>query len=398
MQSRVARLILSALAFIAIGGTAFFLVQTEQHLVTRRSAVRLFDQHARESVDSLSEIRAGQQAYIAAGQGVAFWMPKVTATTDTAVATLGHLRGLAVSPSAKGALDDALASLTEFGNVDKRVRDYIKSGQPLMAGDVVFTEGAQTSALAAHQVESARLAECQALDAEETDRRQQEATALGGTAALALIVIALLGPTVKAAEALEAATEHEAATAPGGSLSLRHAPDTKEISAVESARPVSPILRAAAELCTEFGRVMNADELTRLLSRAAGMIDATGIVVWIGDSDGGDLKPALAHGYEPEALARMPAVPRTSNNAAAAAYRTGTLQIVLSRPGTSNGAVVAPLLSASGCIGALSAEIQGGGEGSESVQALATIFAAQLVAILGADAPEAGKHTAASSQ
>jgi hypothetical protein len=78
----------------------------------------------------------------------------------------------------------------------------------------------------------------------------------------------------------------------------------------------------------------------------------------------------------------MSRIMRSADNAAAAAYRTGQMQIVLARPGESNGAVVAPLLSTDGCIGALSAEIRGGGESSESVQALAAIFAAQLAGVL----------------
>jgi GAF domain-containing protein len=78
----------------------------------------------------------------------------------------------------------------------------------------------------------------------------------------------------------------------------------------------------------------------------------------------------------------MPVVPRAADNAAAAAYRTSTLQIVLARPGASSGAVVAPLLSPEGCIGALTAEINDRGETSDAVQAFAEIFAAQLASVL----------------
>jgi GAF domain-containing protein len=78
----------------------------------------------------------------------------------------------------------------------------------------------------------------------------------------------------------------------------------------------------------------------------------------------------------------MPAVPKSANNAAAAAYRTGALQIVLARPGAASGALVAPLLTADGCIGALSAEIKGRGETSDATQALAVLFAAQLASVL----------------
>jgi len=84
-------------------------------------------------------------------------------------------------------------------------------------------------------------------------------------------------------------------------------------------------------------------------------------------------------------------VPRSANNAAAAAYRSGTLQIVLARPGSSPGALVAPLLSPDGCIGALSAEVAGGGEASDGIQALVTIFAAQLATVI-APPPEAGEN------
>ena len=118
-------------------------------------------------------------------------------------------------------------------------------------------------------------------------------------------------------------------------------------------------------------------------------MDATGLIVWLGNASGADLRPVLAHGYSAQVLARMPTVPRSADNAAAAAYRTGVLQIVLARPGTSAGAIVAPLLSPEGCIGALSAEIAGGGEASDSVQALAAIFAAQLAGVLPATPPEA---------
>jgi GAF domain-containing protein len=86
-------------------------------------------------------------------------------------------------------------------------------------------------------------------------------------------------------------------------------------------------------------------------------------------------------------LARLPNVPRSANNAAARAYRSGHVEIVRARPGIQGGAIVAPILTAGGCIGALSAEIRDGGETSESVEALAMIVAAQLAGVL-APAPE----------
>ena len=121
-----------------------------------------------------------------------------------------------------------------------------------------------------------------------------------------------------------------------------------------------------------------------MLGRAAEVMDASGLMVWVGSDDGDDLRPVVAHGYSAAMIAHIRPVPRSGDNAAAAAYRSGTLQIVLSRPGDSTGAVVAPILAADGCIGALSAEIRSGGETSETVQALAAIFAAYLATVLSA--------------
>jgi hypothetical protein len=160
-------------------------------------------------------------------------------------------------------------------------------------------------------------------------------------------------------------------------------------------QPAPVPLQAVAQICTDMGRVGDPAELKGLLSRAAGALDASGLVLWLGSSSGSELRPALAHGYTPEMVARIPVVPRAANNAAAAAYRSGILQIVRSQSGSpAKGAVVAPVLSAEGCLGVLSAEIRGGGEASETVQSLAMIFAAQLAGVV-ASTPVAVERAAA---
>ena len=77
MRSLAARLTLSAAAWIALGAAAIFVIQSEQQLAARHAAVRAFDLHSRETVDAFADARSAQQAYVAAGQGVAFWMPRV---------------------------------------------------------------------------------------------------------------------------------------------------------------------------------------------------------------------------------------------------------------------------------------------------------------------------------
>jgi hypothetical protein len=154
-------------------------------------------------------------------------------------------------------------------------------------------------------------------------------------------------------------------------------------------RVAVPALKDAAALCTDLGRVRDAEELTALLGRAAGVMDARGVIVWLGAPGGPALQPVLSAGDAPELMSQMTPVARGADNAAAAAYRTGRFQIVLARPGVSDGAVVAPLLSPDGCIGALTAEMKSGSETSDAAQALASIFAAQLTGVLASSLPAA---------
>lgn len=379
MRSRTVKLATGATAWIAIGAAAFFLVRSDRQITQSHGAVRAFDLHAREATDALADLRVSQQAYVADGQGVAFWMPKVAATNAVVQDAIASLREAAKAPDAKSALDEARASLEEFSNIDRRAREYLKTGQRLMAGDVIFTEGGGTAAAAARQIEGARIAERQAHDAAEGGLRAQEATALGmaaGLAALAVLFLALFGSS----QALSPVPVPAPSAQPLTPTAVGPAATPTEM----APRVVSRILRSAAEICTDFGRLRDQQDLERLMERAAAMIDASGLVLWLGNVSGSDLAPMLTHGYPPHIVAQMPSVPRSSDNAAAAAYRTGQLQIVLERPGSSRGAIVAPILSTTGCIGALSAEVRSGGETSETVQALATIFAAQLSTVLSA--------------
>lgn len=388
MRSRTVKLIVGAVAFLAFGAAAFFLLDSEKQIAQSRARLRAFDLHARETTDLVADLRVAQQAYVAAGQGLEFWMPKAETHRAAAAAKLASLRGSATSSAAKVALDKAAESITEFTAVDARARDYLKSGQELMAADVVFTEGGETAAAAARHVEAARLGEHQALDAAEAVIRKQEGLGLLGAGIVGALVILLLALTGSSGtDATESAEDEPLMPGADPGWSMRS--DGLAPQAASPSRTATPLLRGAAEICTDFGRVHDVEELKTLLGKAAAVLEASGVVVWLGSTAGGDLRPVLAHGYSAQTIARMPSVPRSANNAAAAAYRSGGLQIVLSQPGSAAGAIVAPLLSADGCIGALSVEIRGGGETSEAIQAVAGIFAAQLAAVLAASVAEA---------
>ena len=134
-----------------------------------------------------------------------------------------------------------------------------------------------------------------------------------------------------------------------------------------------------------MARVVEPRQLPALLARTAGVLKASGMIVWVADPSGRELRPAMAFGYSDQVMARMGSIPREASNAAAAAYRAGELRTVTGE-GTTSGALVAPLITADGCIGVLSAEMKGGSEKDESSQALASIFAAQLATLVSPSA------------
>jgi hypothetical protein len=400
MRSRAARLTVGAFAWIVLGGAVVFLVHIERQIAERRAAWQRFDELAHDVARALADARVGQQAYLAGGQGATEWMPtveKLIATTSTGVE---QLRQAASGSTARAALMEAGGRIVEFSDVDRRVRQHLKEGQSAMAGDLVFAEGRQAAA-AARLVDDARVEEQQAQEALEGSDRRQQVYALAATAAVGLLTIALLvaGPEGRRRDRGADAVAKPHVEAEGASdaiveLPLRNVnqaagpPAGHQVESGASARrggmqpSVETVLKAVAEICTGFSRANDLEQLTKHLGGAADLMFARGVIVWIGDATGSDLKPLIAHGYPEQVLAMMPVVPRSADNAAAAAYRTGTLQIVRPRPDGAPGAVVAPLLSPEGCVGALTAEIKADAEISDTVQALAALFAAQLTSIL----------------
>jgi transcriptional regulator with XRE-family HTH domain len=145
-------------------------------------------------------------------------------------------------------------------------------------------------------------------------------------------------------------------------------------------------LMAVAELCTELGRAETADDVQQLLQETARMLDAVGVIVWVWDAIANELRPALAHGYSDRVLAQLPRVERDTNNATAAAFRAAQTCVVKSSDQVS-GALAVPLMTPAGCAGVLAIELTHRREDRGSVRALATIFAAQLAALIGASRP-----------
>jgi hypothetical protein len=360
MLSRAARLTFTGAAWATLAAAALFLALSERHLETRSSRLRAFDLAARQTTDQIAELSASQRAYVAAGQDAAVWTARATELLRETATGIDSLRAAALSGEAAMSLMEGASAVAEITNLDKRAREYLRSQEPLMASDVVFSEGAEAVAAAARHVGRARTAEHQAHDARRLVWRRLQvavATAAAGLTAVLMTMFALWTPHRGRAETEQSAAATEVPSEPAVSL------------------------RIAAELCTDLGRVTDVSTLTHLLGRVADVLGASGVIIWLGTSEERELHPVCAHGYSEQLLARLPRMHESADNATAAAYRTGQLQVVRSA-GTSQGALVAPLLTGDGCIGALAAEIADGGEASGQVQALASILAAQLAGLM----------------
>lgn len=141
-------------------------------------------------------------------------------------------------------------------------------------------------------------------------------------------------------------------------------------------------LGKVASLCTELARVVDTRALPAVLEQTASVLDANGVVLWIADPDGRELNPILTHGYPSQLVTRLGTIPRDAPNATAAAFRTALLQTVHA-DSISNGAIAVPLVTPSGCVGVMAAEVRHGGEKQDAKLAAAAIVAAQLATLVG---------------
>lgn len=401
MKSRAVRLALLSVFVAAAAGTAYLFWMGELRSRTAIAAMRSFDDRAGTAAHDVLDIRAAQQAYVAAGQGEEFWASKVTTGVAQLRESLAALRTEATSLPAESALDNALSTLQDFEQMDRRARDYAHAGQKLVASDLIFAEGFEVTGAIASSLAQARTAERQAHDDAIRPDRRRELAAAAGTGLFAFLVIGLLVPRVAKAE--PELTTLSLAPAPSDVRALE--PSLAPSDSSRAARPPAsaPGLAAAdhgldlpgiASLCSELARVTDTRELPAILERAAAVLDAPGIVLWIADPDGTELSPIVTHGYSPKVVSRLGTILRDTENATASAFRTALLQTV-NADSISNGAIAAPLVTPAGCVGVMAAEVRHDGERDASKLAAATIVAAQLATLVGP--PSARAHARAAN-
>ena len=425
MTNRTLRVALLLLFLAAMGATAYLFWIAERDAHSTTVASRRFDDSAHAAQAQVADLRAAQQAYVAAGQGEDFWFERSSSAFTAAKATLTDLRSTASSTQCAAALDEALGSLSDFEQMDGRARDYARTRQATQASDLIFSDGFDLTRKVSEAIDRARSEERVVRDAQIAALDRRQAFSLGAAAAASLLIVLLLVPTGRDEGIPSIATPVTPAVGPrpiqtlsanrldaeGWSPAKRE--KITETSKPEAAPAVSapkpaaaampaPVVTAApaagvtpapaakpridlqqlSAICGDLARVVDTRTLPSLLERAADVLDAGGIVLWVADPDGRELAPIITHGYPQNIVVRLGMLPRDAENATAAAFRTSLLQTVKT-DAVSNGAIAAPLVAANGCVGVMAAEVRHHGEEDESVLAAAAIFAAQLATLVG---------------
>ena len=386
-------------ALVAVLGVSFtagyYAFLTGQRIAQAHEAGRAFDAGAWGLRLSLADLRAAQQAYVAAGQDRDYWVADVATRIKELTVELATLSSMSTLPASAAALDEAASLMEALLRMDERARDHAAAGEELMASDLIFADGLDLGRSAADEIERARRIEREAGDNAARGRRQLQLLAVGGAAGAGVLFALLVSPfpagrpTATPDAPGDPATEGVREPAPPeGRLFLDLEPEQGDPPAaaetVSGRTPIAPDLRLAADLCTDLGRSANAAELPPLLARAAQLLNASCVIVWVRDGTGNALRPAIAHGYPAAALARLGTIRCDSDNVTAAAYRDERLQVIPGDAGAP-GALVAPLASAEDRAGVVTLEVNDGWETSAAVQSTATIIAAQLATLVAAD-------------
>ena len=417
------RVVLLLLLLAGVGAAAWQSYVLETRRLDGLRQQQALDALREQVLHAIDESRTAQQAYLAQGQGLDFWEAKFAEAMADLTQGLSGLRTQAEGqPAATEALDDADRALKVYEGIDRRIRGFVINGSSLMAADAVYEDGIKTATVVRTSVEQAHTALVVPTRTGYDERRMQYIVA-GAAAGAGILVSLLLLPTgrseepvvelhapasslhldervarvepavVEAADTMRGAASGPPATAPAAPVTTPEpvvpaAPATAAVPVVELRRPATAsatvaddALDATAKVCTDLARVKDADDLRDALGRAARLLDASGVIVWVAEGGGKALRPLLTYGYPEEALRRIPTLPRDQDNATAAAWRDAVTQVVDATE-TAPGAIAVPLLVPQGCVGVLAAEIRHGREAAAATRALAQIVAAKLAVLI----------------
>ena len=327
---------------------------------------------------SLAAWRAAQAGYVATGQGPAYWMKRAADRSAEIEAALSQLGNASGSAEARRQYDAATSALGDLNGLDGRARDFATNDRRFEASDLIFTDAVQPTQRLTEAMAAAATMEQTASDSRMASTRWWRLALNVGALAWLFAAFLLVRRETRLAEA-DAADARAAQEAAASSVDGVVSP-ARPVSAATAA-PTAMNLTSAADLCTELGCVMDSQDMSALFERAAPVLGAKGMVLWVADANGTVLRPSLTLGYPERVLARIGELQADGDNVTSLAFRSKRSQSVNGSAPASPGAIAVPLVNASGCVGVLSAEVSRTRPDQDTL-AVARIIAAQLATVV----------------
>lgn len=346
-----------------------------------RHAASSINNDLRLAEQSLAELRGAQAAYLAAGQQTDEWMNKATALSTQLEGAVANLAATSTSPEARPHYDQSVTLVADVATNDRKARSFVASGQALVASDLLFQEGAEPARKLSAEISEARDAELATFEKSATRLGWIGFGVNGAAFAIGLLLIAFSSRVQKDRNS-EVPAEGLNLNSPAPSTSTLEPRNPGTLEPVVDPFVTPAIdLSGAAELCVDLGRILDGRDLPALMARAASVLEAKGLVLWISEAGGSVLRPSVSHGYSDRVLQRMGTLPVDGDNVTSLAFRTLQPQVIRGSF-DGHGALAVPLITANGCVGVLAAEVQGAKPGDARF-AVARIIAAQLSTFVG---------------
>jgi hypothetical protein len=406
VTNRWIRFLLAVLAIVAAAGAAYRILQDEQRLTSDIVASRRAATAAEAAMVSIDDLKATLFAYVAPGQTLDFWASRSAALLDKLRAALLELDAAA---SAGGlSLGDSLDVSDRLAAAEHRAQTYVRSEQPLLAGEIIFRESRDLIDGLRINIVRARDQLAAAANERQAEIRREQMYLVGGATGILAIVMLLLVPTgsqpaatpqaVPAGLSIDTRPEPPrpplkiAATPAARAVPANEKPSPAE-KPVRSERPPSgirkqPDFAAVASLCGDLATVTDSAQMEHVLDRARKLLNARGLIVWTSTAERGELQPVVASGYDARVMARLGPIRKDADNLTAAAFRENGVRSSAAA-GSTPAALAVPLPAPEGPAGVFSAELAGASTADEGTLAAARLVAAQLGTLLGSALPKA---------
>ena len=382
LQKRVTRFTILALLLASGIVVAFFAWDSQRRIQSIEAEREAVENTTARLFGALASISAVQQAYVDYGQRDDASFARVSGLVREMTADAAELRPSARDAASAAAREELSAALAQLADADLQAANSLLAGESLAAADALFDAARAPVGIMGDRLRAIQAAESVRLTSERAALARNTWIALGAVALVWVVGMIVLAPA--AAPPVHA----------GAVTFVTPEPVTPEPEPRPQHAPLE--LAAAAALCAEISRLNDAAALPDLLGRAAAILDARGLVVWMGAGD--ELFAAAAYGYDPATMSRMRPIARRADNATAAAWRTGEMRTVAAE-GPGHGAIVAPMSGLVGTFGVVAAEVRSGREDDIATRAVTSIIASQLGSVLSAwPAASAADNTTSPAQ